>query len=204
MSHHRMFSRFSAVLGSGRSAHRATPPGCTHAVARTAGAWRCGDPRLSRGAARSLPPPLPRASRVGPSRPTARRVRRALARCCGRSAGSQVPAAGPRLHRAHRALFLCPDRKAKTIGAAQAREGNGKQEGRRRREVTLASVPGLARARARSRVAGATQLLGLRRGLAESGSERKLCAAALGILCCCTCFSLRRLPGTHVCRLAQE
>lgn len=39
--------------------------------------------------------------------------------------------------------FPLPHRKAKTIGAAQAREGNGKQEGWRRREVTLASVSGL-------------------------------------------------------------
>lgn len=39
--------------------------------------------------------------------------------------------------------FPLPHRKAKTIGAAQAREGNGKQEGRGRREVTLASVSGL-------------------------------------------------------------
>lgn len=99
--------------------------------------------RRGRGAAgirgRSLPPPLPlpRASWAGPSRPAARA--RALARSSGGSAGSQVSAAGPRLHLAHRALFLCPNRKAKTIGAAQAREGNGKQEGRRRRVVTLAS-----------------------------------------------------------------
>ncbi|XP_036036723.1 guanine nucleotide-binding protein G(s) subunit alpha isoforms XLas-like [Onychomys torridus] len=127
--------RAGPTLASRRPAHRATPPGCTHAAARTAGAWRCGDP------GRSLPPPLPRASWVRPSRPTARV--RALARSCSRSAGSQVPAAGLRLHLAHRALFLLPHRKAKTIGAAQAREGNGKQEGRRRREVTLASEPGL-------------------------------------------------------------
>lgn len=39
--------------------------------------------------------------------------------------------------------FPLPHRKAKTIGAAQAREGNGKQEGRRRCEVTPASVLGL-------------------------------------------------------------
>lgn len=34
MLQHLMFSRFSA--------ERAAPPGCTHAAARTAGAWRCG------------------------------------------------------------------------------------------------------------------------------------------------------------------
>lgn len=107
MLQHFMFSRFSAELRPGRPAHRAAPPGCTHAAARTAGACRCGDP------GRSLPPPLPlpRASWAGPSRPAARA--RALARSSSGSAGSQVPAPGPRLHLAHRALFLCPTGKPK-------------------------------------------------------------------------------------------
>lgn len=91
MLQHFMFSRFSAELGPGRPAHRAAPPGCTHAAARTAGACRCGDP------GRSLPPPLPlpRASWAGPSRPAARA--RALARSSSGSAGSQVSAPGPRI-----------------------------------------------------------------------------------------------------------
>lgn len=63
-------------------------------------------------AARFRPPlPLPRASWAGPSRPAARA--RALARSGSSSAGSRVPAAGPRLHLAHRALFLCPTGKPK-------------------------------------------------------------------------------------------
>ena len=90
MLQHLMFSRSSAELVPGRPAHRAAPPGCTHAAARTAGAWRCGDP------GRSLPPPLPlpRASWAGPSRPAARASARA--RSSSGSAGSRVPAAGPR------------------------------------------------------------------------------------------------------------
>lgn len=66
--------------------------------------------------------------------------------------------------------FPLPHRKAKTIGAAQAREGNGKQEGRRRREVTLASGPGLpgrppgCQGACAERGRQATQLPGFRRG----------------------------------------
>lgn len=88
---------------------------------------------------RSLPPPLPfpRASRAGPSRPAA------PARSSSGSAASQVPAAGPRLHLAHRALFLCPTGKPKQLEPRRRGKGNGKQEGRRRCEVTLASESGL-------------------------------------------------------------
>lgn len=87
--------------------------------------------------------------------------------------------------------FPLPHRKAKTIGAAQAREGNGKQEGRRRREVTLASGPGLpgrppgCQGACAERGRRAAPLPGLRRGLGRAVPKsslqrpREFCAVAV-------------------------
>lgn len=92
--------------------------------------------------------------------------------------------------------FPLPHRKAKTIGAAQAREGNGKQEGRRRREVTLASVSGLPGLPPGSQSACAERGRGGHPASGVAWKKRfpKFSSAPLGLLCSSSCSSLRCLP----------